>query len=60
MIDHLELAAVFGSVANGNARAESDLDITVRNATPLNADEKLTLIRALGAASGRPIDRREA
>ena len=56
MIDGLELAIVFGSVAQGNARADSDLDIAVRYAAPLNADEKLTLIRALGATSGRPVD----
>ena len=56
MIDGLELAVVFGSVAQGNARADSDLDIAVRYAAPLNADEKLTLIRALGATSGRPVD----
>ncbi len=56
MIDGLELAVIFGSVAQGTARFDSDLDIAVRYATPLNADEKLTLIRALGAASGRPVD----
>ena len=56
LINGLELAAVFGSVAQGNARADSDLDIAIRYAAPLNADEKLTLIRALGAASGRPVD----
>jgi uncharacterized protein len=56
MIDGLELAVVFGSVAQGNARFDSDLDIAVRYAAPLNADEKLTLFRALGAASGRPVD----
>jgi uncharacterized protein len=56
MIDGLELAVVFGSVAQGNARFDSDLDIAVRYAAPLNADEKLSLIRALGAASGRPVD----
>ena len=52
----LELAVIFGSVAQGNARADSDLDIAVRYATPLNADQKLTLIRALGATGGRPVD----
>jgi uncharacterized protein len=56
MIDGLELAVVFGSVAQGNARFDSDLDIAVRYVAPLNADEKFTLIRALGAASGRPVD----
>ena len=56
MIDGLELAVIFGSVAPGTARFDSDLDIAVRYAAPLNADEKLVLIRALGAASGRPVD----
>ena len=56
MIDGLELAVVFGSVAQGNARFDSDLDIAVRYAAPLDAEQKLALIRALGAASGRPVD----
>ena len=56
MIDGLELAVVFGSIAHGNARADSDLDIAVRYASPLDAEQKLALIRALGAASGRPVD----
>ena len=55
-VEGLELAVVFGSVAQGNARFDSDLDIAVRYVAPLNADEKFTLIRALGAASGRPVD----
>jgi predicted nucleotidyltransferase len=56
LIDGLELAVIFGSVAQGKARTDSDLDIAVRYAAPLDADEKLTLIRALGVASGRPVD----
>ena len=52
----LELALVFGSVARGEAGANSDLDIAVRYGRALNAEDKLSLIRALGAASGRPID----
>ena len=56
MIDGLELAVVFGSVAQGSARADSDLDIAVRYAVPLDAEQKLALIRALGVASGRPVD----
>ena len=55
-IEGLELAVVFGSVAQGNARADSDLDIAVRYAAPLDAEQKLALIRSLGAASGRPVD----
>jgi uncharacterized protein len=60
MIDGLELAVVFGSVAQGTARFDSDLDIAVRYTTPLDAEQKLELIRALGATSGRPIDLRTA
>jgi uncharacterized protein len=56
MIDGLELAVVFGSVAKGTARFDSDVDIAVRYAAPLDAEQKLALIRALGAASGRPVD----
>lgn len=52
----LELAVVFGSLARGSARAESDLDIAVRFARPLSAEEKTTLIQALAATTGRPVD----
>lgn len=55
-VDGLELAVVFGSVARRVARADSDLDVAVRYAAPLDAEQKLALIRALGAATGRPID----
>jgi uncharacterized protein len=55
-VNGLNLAVIFGSVAKGTARFDSDLDIAVRYAAPLDADEKLSLIRALGAASGRPVD----
>jgi uncharacterized protein len=56
MIDGLKLAVVFGSVAQGTARFDSDLDIAVLYTTPLDAEQKLELIRALGATSGRPVD----
>lgn len=55
-INGLKLAVIFGSVAQGSARFESDLDIAVRYAAPLEAEQKLALIRALGAVSGRPVD----
>ena len=52
----LELAVVFGSVARDDAHMSSDLDVAVRYATPLDAQQKLTLIEALAAVSGRAID----
>ena len=52
----LELAMVFGSVANGSARMSSDLDLAVRYAKPLDVAQKLALIEALANVSGRAID----
>jgi predicted nucleotidyltransferase len=49
------LAFVFGSVARGTARADSDLDIAIDLDRPLT-DDKLRLIDALAAASGRAVD----
>lgn len=50
------LAFVFGSVARGTPRADSDLDIAIDLGRPLAAEDKLLLIDALAAASGRPVD----
>jgi len=50
------LAIVFGSVASGLARSNSDLDLAVLGKTPLSADEKIELIAALAQQFGRPID----
>ena len=52
----LELAVLFGSVARDQAEMSSDLDVAVRYAKPLEAEQKLTLIEALAAVSGRAID----
>ena len=42
----IELAIVFGSVAKGCARFDSDLDIAVQSAVPLTTDDRLALIEA--------------
>ena len=52
----LELAFVFGSVAQGKARVDSDLDIAVQAARPLSLQQKLALIGDLAEATGRPVD----
>lgn len=49
-------ALVFGSTVSGTARMESDLDIAIETAEPLSATERIRLIEALAAATGRPID----
>jgi len=52
----ITLAILFGSVANGQARAQSDLDLAVLAAKPLQVAEKIQIIEALAVATGRPID----
>ena len=50
------LVLVFGSVALNRQRADSDLDIAVAAKHALTAHEKIALIGALAACTGRPID----
>ena len=52
----ITLALVFGSVALGRQRADSDLDIAVSADHALSADERRGLIAALATSTGRPID----
>lgn len=52
----IALAVLFGSVALGRQRADSDLDIAVAAKQALTAHEKATLIGALTERTGRPID----
>ncbi len=52
----LQLAILFGSVAKGQGRVDSDLDIAVLGKKPLCADEHIQIISALAEATGRPID----
>ena len=52
----LVLALVFGSVAQGRQRADSDLDIAVAANQALTATEKMDIIAALAERTGRPVD----
>jgi predicted nucleotidyltransferase len=52
----IELAIVFGSVARGEARRDSDVDVAVQLSTSLGVDEKMQLITELAAMTGRPVD----
>ncbi len=52
----VEQALVFGSVAQGTARTDSDLDIAVGAQRPLHPTEKMRLIETLTLQTGRPID----
>jgi len=50
------LAVLFGSVATGRARADSDLDLAVRAKHPLTVSEKMAITQVLAEKTGRPID----
>jgi predicted nucleotidyltransferase len=52
----LVLALVFGSVAEGQQRPDSDLDIAVGANRALTAVEKMGIIAALAEQTGRPVD----
>ena len=52
----IALAVLFGSVAMGRQRADSDLDIAVAAKQALTAHEKIALIGALAERTGRPVD----
>lgn len=52
----LVLALVFGSVAQGRQRSDSDLDIAVAANQALTAAEKMAIIEALAERIGRPVD----
>ena len=51
-----ELAYVFGSVAQGRARPDSDVDVAVQMPKPLDSALRMQLIEELALATGRPVD----
>ena len=52
----IQLAIIFGSIAKGAERSNSDLDLAVEAAQDLTATEKLSLISELATRIGRPVD----
>ena len=52
----IRLAILFGSLAAGRERADSDLDLAVDAGHRLTVDEKLTLMTELAERTGRPVD----
>ena len=49
-------SVLFGSLAAGEGRVESDLDLAVEAGRCLTAAEKIALISELAASIGRPVD----
>jgi predicted nucleotidyltransferase len=52
----LVLALMFGSVAEGRPRPDSDVDIAVAAKQALTTVEKMDIIAALAEQTGRPVD----
>ena len=52
----IALAVLFGSLAAGTARLDSDLDLAVAASTPLTSEARMALIADLALHIGRPVD----
>ena len=52
----IRLAILFGSLAAGRERADSDLDLAVDAGHRLTAGEKLALVTELAERTSRPVD----
>jgi predicted nucleotidyltransferase len=50
------LAILFGSLAAGHARPDSDLDVAVLATTPLSSQTRMDMIGDLALVFGRPVD----
>jgi len=49
-------ATVFGSVARGQARPDSDIDVAVSFGKPMSSDLRLAVLGIVADASGRSVD----
>ncbi len=52
----IKLAILFGSLATGKARLDSDIDIGIQKKHPLSASEKAEVIGQLALITGRSVD----
>jgi len=50
------VAIIFGSLAAGKSRHDSDLDLAVASTTPLDPQIRIQLIEELALGLGRPVD----
>lgn len=56
LFPRVRLAVLFGSLAQGGARADSDLDLAVDAGQALTATQRLRLTQALAEKTGRAVD----
>ena len=52
----IRIAILFGSLARGAGRPNSDLDLAVAAIAPLDVSQKTTLVAELADRIGRPVD----
>lgn len=52
----IELALVFGSLAQGRQTRASDIDVAVAAREPIDSQRRLALTDAIASAAGRPVD----
>lgn len=55
-VEGIEQVVLFGSMAQGSERLESDVDVAVEASQPLSAEQKIALIEVLALAFGRSVD----
>lgn len=53
---HIRVAALFGSMARGTARPDSDIDVAVQADKELSADEHIAITEAIALAFNRSVD----
>ncbi len=52
----IEMAILFGSMATGQVKYDSDVDLAVAAGHPLDLEEKMVLMEELAEITGRPVD----
>lgn len=52
----LQLVIVFGSVALGKCRFDSDIDVAVYCSSPMNPQQHEQLVDQIASGTGRPVD----
>lgn len=52
----IQVAALFGSMARGAERADSDIDVAVQADKPLSVELRMAITEALALAFNRPVD----
>lgn len=55
-LDRVRVAILFGSLAKGTARPDSDIDLAVDAGRELSAVDRIAAIDALAVLTGRPVD----